>query len=125
MSTILVPVDFSEETPEVIEAAAMLARRNRSHLVLLHVAPDGRIGAEEAGERLERLERYLREEGIPVSTEIRRGEPAREIVACGGALAADCIIIGRHDHAPAATGASGPVTCYVEQQAGRTVVAVP
>ncbi len=125
MSTILVPVDFSEETPEVIEAAAMLARRNRSQLVLLHVAPDGRAEADEAGDRLERLERYLREEGIPVSIAIRRGEPAREIVACGGAVAADCIIIGRHDHAPAATAAAGPVTRYVEEQAGCTVVAVP
>jgi len=124
MGTILVPVDFSAETPEVIEAAAMLARRNRSGLVLLHVAPAGRAAADEAGEELGRLERYLREEGIPVSSEIREGEPAREIVACGGALAADCIIIGRHDHAPA-TGAGSPVTRYVEQQAGCTVVAVP
>lgn len=123
MSTILVPVDFSEETPEVIEAAAMLARRNRSALVLLHVAP-GRAETGDAGDKLERLERYLREEGIPVSSELREGEPAREIVACGGALAADCIIIGRHDHAPA-TGAGSPVTRYVEQQAGCTVVAVP
>jgi len=123
MSTILVPVDFSEETPEVIEAAAMLARRNRSALVLLHVAP-GRAETGDAGDKLERLERYLREEGIPVSSELREGEPAREIVARGGALAADCIIIGRHDHAPA-TGAGSPVTRYVEQQAGCTVVAVP
>jgi len=127
MSTILVPVDFSEETPEVIECAAMLARRNRSQLVLLHVAPRVAGGEEnaEAGDKLERLERYLREEGFQVSTTIREGEPAREIVACGGAIAADCIIMGRHDHAPAATVAAGPVTRYVEQQAGCTVVAVP
>ncbi len=125
MSTILVPVDFSEETPEVIECAAMLARRNRSQVVLLHVAPaPGGEPAEAAGDKLERLERYLREEGIPASTTIREGEPAREIVACGGAVAADCIIIGRHDHAPA-TGAAGPVTRYVEKQAKCTVVAVP
>jgi nucleotide-binding universal stress UspA family protein len=131
MSTILVPVDFSEETPEVIECAAMLARRNRSRLVLLHVAPGVRpaadgLAAAEAGDQLERLERYLREEGLEVSTARREGEPAREIVACRGALAADCIIMGRHDHGPAADGMSaGPVTRYVEQQAGCTVVAVP
>ena len=125
MGTILVPVDFSEETPEVIECAAMLARRNRSRLVLLHVAPGGGDDAGAAGDKLDRLERYLREEGIPVSTAIREGEPAREIVACGGDLAADCIIMGRHDHAPAATAATGPVTRYVEKQAACTVVAVP
>ena len=42
MNTILVPVDFSEETPEVIECAAMVARRNRSELVLMHVSPGAR-----------------------------------------------------------------------------------
>ncbi len=102
MNTILVPVDFSEETPEVIEAAAMLARRNRSRLVLLHVAACAGNGAgTDACDKLERLERYLREEGLEVSTAMREGEPAREIVAAGGALAADCIIIGRHDRAAA------------------------
>jgi nucleotide-binding universal stress UspA family protein len=134
MSTILVPIDFSEETPEVIECAAMLARRNRSQLVLMHVTTGGREVAPgvisheeetEALDKLDRLERYLREEGYQVSTTLREGEPAREIVEYGGAIAADCIIMGKHDHAPAATPAKSPITCYVEQKARCTVVAVP
>jgi nucleotide-binding universal stress UspA family protein len=134
MSTILVPIDFSEETPEVIECAALLARRNRSQLVLMHVSPGGRevapglLSNEEetaAADKLGRLERYLRDEGYQVSTTIREGEPAREIVAYGDAIKADCIIIGKHDHAPAATRAKSPITRYVEQRAPCTVVAVP
>jgi len=134
MSTILVPVDFSEETPEVIECAAMLARRNCSRLILLHVAAGGGEVAPgvssheetaEAGDKLDRLERYLRAEGVQVSTTLREGEPARAIVEFGDAIAADCIIMGRHDHAPATSAAAGPVTRYVEQQARCTVVAVP
>jgi nucleotide-binding universal stress UspA family protein len=131
MSTILVPIDFSEETPEVIECAAMLARRNHSQLVLMHVAPGGGTAApapEEAAEaedKLGRLERYLRDEGYEVSCAVRAGEPAREIVAYGGKIAADCIIMGRHDHAPRSARAKSAVTSYVEKQARCTVVAVP
>jgi nucleotide-binding universal stress UspA family protein len=134
MSTILVPVDFSEETPEVIECAAMLARRNRSELVLMHVSAGGGESvaggspAEEAGETVEklaRLERYLREEGFQVSTAVRAGEPARAIVEFGGSIKADCIIMGRHDHGADATGAKSPVTSCVESTARCTVVSVP
>jgi nucleotide-binding universal stress UspA family protein len=127
MSTILVPVDFSDETPEVIECATMMARRNRSGLVLLRVAEDAPAAEadEMAAEHLERLERYLREEGIPVSTAVRTGEPARQIVELGGAIHADCIIIGRHDHGPLDGSEKSPITRAVEQQASCTVVAVP
>lgn len=133
MSTILVPIDFSEETPEVIECAAMLARRNRSQLVLMHVAPRTRKTArrprvaapdEDAAGKLDRLERYLRDEGYEVSSAIREGEPAREIVTYGGRIHADCIIMGRHDHA-ARGRVKSPVTTYVEKRARCTVVAVP
>ena len=133
MSTILVPIDFSEETPEVIECAAMVARRNRSGLVLMHVspgagaiAPGGSASEEEnaAVVNLERLERYLRDDGFQVSTAIRTGEPAREIVEFGGSIKADCIIMGRHDHA-AATPAKSPITTYVEKEASCAVVTVP
>jgi nucleotide-binding universal stress UspA family protein len=134
MSTILVPIDFSEETPEVIECAAMMARHNRSELVLMHVSPGAREAApggfsseEEtvAVANLARLERYLRDEGFQVSTAIRTGEPAREIVEFGGTIKADCIIMGRHDHAATATPAKSAITSYVEQEAPCTVVAVP
>jgi nucleotide-binding universal stress UspA family protein len=134
MSTILVPVDFSEETPEVIECAAMVARRNRSALVLMHVSPEtrdtspGACSSEEEDAvvaNLERLERYLRDEGFQVSTAIRAGEPAREIVEFGGSIKADCIIMGRHDHAAGKEPVKSPITTFVEQQAPCTVVAVP
>ena len=134
MNTILVPVDFSEETPEVIECAAMVARRNRSELVLMHVSPGARetsLGGctseeeDAAVANLERLERYLRDEGLQVSTAIRTGEPAREIVEFGGSIKADCIIMGRHDHGANATDAKSPVTSCVESTARCTVVSVP
>jgi nucleotide-binding universal stress UspA family protein len=126
MSTILVPIDFSEETPEVIECAAMLARRNRSRMVLMHVADRGADPEESASlDKLERLERYLRDEGYEVSTAVRAGEPAREIVEYGDTIKADCIIMGRHDHAAAGAHAKSTTTRDVEKKAPCTVVAVP
>ena len=133
MSTILVPIDFSEETPEVIECAAMVARRNRSQMVLMHIAPAGPAPApstvrpEEADavDKLERLERYLRDEGYQVSSAVRAGEPAREIVDYGGQISADFIIMGRHDHEAGARQIKSAVTSFVEKQARCAVVAVP
>ncbi len=133
MSTILVPIDFSEETPEVIECAAMVARRNRSQLVLMHIsaarpkpaAIAARPEEVDAVDKLERLERYLRDEGYDVSSAIRSGEPAQEIVEYGGEIAADCIIMGRHDHEVGTRHIKSPVTSYVEKKARCTVVAVP
>ena len=134
MNTILVPIDFSEETPEVIECAAMLARRNRSELVLMHVSPAGDSAANgstdekaaaETAEKLDRLERYLREEGFQVSTAVRAGEPARAIVEFGDSIKADCIIMGRHDHHDCGAAAKGTVTRNVENTALCTVVSVP
>jgi len=132
MSTILVPIDFSEETPEVIECAALVARRNRSQLVLMHVAPASpappravRPEDADAVDKLERLERYLRDEGYQVSSAIRAGEPARQIVDFGGEIAADFIIMGRHDHAAGTRQVKSDVTTYVEKQAHCAVVAVP
>ena len=123
MSTILVPIDFSEETPEVIECAAMLARRNRSQLILMHVSPGEPAAGDDTAAGMQRLEDYLREDGLQVSCAIRSGEPAREIVEFGSSIKADCIIIGRHDHGDPAT--KSPITTYVEQQASCAVVAVP
>jgi nucleotide-binding universal stress UspA family protein len=134
MNTILVPIDFSEETPEVIECAAMVARRNRSELVLMHVSPSRSERAAgcaedesnaETADKLDRLERYLRDEGYQVSTAVRAGEPARAIVEFGGSIKADCIIMGRHDHDADATTAKGAVTSHVENTAGCTVISVP
>jgi len=85
MSTILVPIDFSEETPEVIECAAMLARRNRSQLVLMHVSAGNQDDEDDVAEKLERLERCLREDGLQVSW--RSGRRTRkEIVEYGGSI---------------------------------------
>jgi nucleotide-binding universal stress UspA family protein len=132
MSTILVPIDFSEETPEVIECAAMVARRNRSQLVLMHVAVEPKTlpsaahpEETDAVDKLERLERYLRDEGYEVSSAVRSGEPARKIVEYGGEIAADCIIMGRHDHETGTRHIKSAVTSYVEKKARCTVVAVP
>jgi nucleotide-binding universal stress UspA family protein len=100
----------------------------------MHVSPGARetspggLSSDEDGAavaNLERLERYLRDEGFQVSTAIRTGEPAREIVEFGGSIQADCIIMGRHDHAGITTPAKSATTSYVEQQAACTVVAVP
>lgn len=114
LDKILVAVDGSEYSKKALEFAIELADKFAAGLHLVHV-PQGvaadrvmvlggasmmihanRDQIEAAGRDLIEAARKLAEEQVPdrVSTELRGGDPAAEIIASAEENDADCIIIG-------------------------------
>jgi universal stress protein A len=115
MKTVLAPIDFSPVSERVVERAIALARATGARLVLLHiVAPLPIIGknlaltavgaelaaaAEKgAANKLAKLQRSLRDEGVTAHAVHVRGDPRECIVEQAERLTADYIVIGSHGH---------------------------
>jgi nucleotide-binding universal stress UspA family protein len=109
---ILVPVDFSETTPALIEWAAHLAEQHGSSVILLHayhlpvefqqlegayLPPDFWAGVKaEAEQSLARLRADLEQRGVATETAVCEGYAASVIVDEAAARGADLIVIGTH-----------------------------
>jgi len=107
---ILVPVDFSDHTPAVLEWGAHLAEEHASRLVLLHayhlpvefqqlegayLPPDFWSGVrDEAQRQLDELAAPLREQGLEVDTVVCEGYAATVITEEASLRQADLIVIG-------------------------------
>ena len=109
---VMVPVDLSDRNERALRAALTLAREAGSRVTLFHViqgvaglAP----GELEEFYRLlvQRSERKLREvaraftgKGVAVSTQVRIGEPAAEIVRATLREGVDLVVMGSHKVKP-------------------------
>ncbi len=112
MKIILAPIDFSEATIPVLEAAASLARAVGAMIVLVHAirpvvvtpgySPDIvslKIPPEvESGAQLTFWQNKLQTDGLTVSTSQPQGEPATCIRNESKRLNADFIVVGSHGH---------------------------
>ena len=114
LQEILVAVDGSEYSKKALEFACELARKFDGSLHIVHVpqgsAADrvmvlggasimshaGREQIEKAGRTLIEAAREIAEEKLPgnVTTELRGGDPAAEIVASAKEKNSDCVVIG-------------------------------
>jgi len=114
LKNILVPIDGSEYSQKALEFACELADKFDGNLHLVHVpqgsAADrvmvlggaavmlhaGRNEIEAAGRSLMEAARQAAEDCAPgrVTTELRAGDPADEIVKSAKDTSADCIVIG-------------------------------
>jgi len=110
--TILVPLDFSDHAPAILEWAAHLAKEHGSRLVLLHayhlpVEFQQLEGAYlpqdfwsnvkgEAQQTLDRHAEDLRGRGFEAEALVREGYPATAIEEEAERLGADLIVIGTH-----------------------------
>jgi len=109
---ILVPVDFSENTPAVLEWAAHLAEEHGSTITLLHayhlpvefqqlegayLPPDfWQSVRSEAESTLRRFAAELQGKGVRVETAVCEGYAATVIVEEAAIRHADLIVIGTH-----------------------------
>jgi nucleotide-binding universal stress UspA family protein len=110
---ILVATDFSACADAALRAATALARAMGSTLAIVHVqsplpayafaegaAPDlARLEEDQrrwAQERLEQQAETVRASGLGVSTAIRVGTPADEVVEAAREMGADLIVVGTH-----------------------------
>lgn len=100
---ILCPTDFSESAARAADVAALLARRRKIPLRLLHCGADPYVTPEmpvlesvdaHAGQALDAEAARLRTGGAEVITELRHGRPAEEITLAAGEQPTDMIVIG-------------------------------
>ena len=109
---ILVPLDFSEHAPAVLEWASHLAEEHQSSVVLFHayhlpvefqqlegayLPPDFWTNVKnEAEQSLSRYAEDLRARGLTVETLVREGYAATAIVEEAANQGVDLIVIGTH-----------------------------
>lgn len=93
-NTILIPVDFSQNTDIAVQKAAELVGREGSELHLLHVMRRSGVATEE----LERLEVMIRNRypAIKVRAHVLQGRSVQQtIIQCAGLMQPDLIVIGK------------------------------
>ncbi len=109
---ILVPLDFSDQTPNVLDWAAQLAKQHGGRVILLHayhlpvefqqlegayLPPDFWSNVKvEAEQSLSRYAEELERRGIQVESVVREGYPATVIVDEAASQSVELIVIGTH-----------------------------
>ena len=140
IKTILVPVDFSSNSKRALDYAHTLATRLGASLHLVHVCevPALTLGSmdayaiaytnwsqqlgDEAERELVRMVPALA--GVPVSTEVLFGSPARALVTAAAARKTDLIVMGTHGHGPLMHAVMGNVAERVVRTAPCPVLTV-
>jgi len=145
MKTILVPVDFSDVTPAVIEAAKKMGKAFGSRIILLHVvevnlppvelvpgiSAPGTIGvavpvredAKWEHRKMEEAKKHFAGSSLKVSTLVVEGEKLPTILA--KSKNADLIVIGSHGHGALFHLLAGSLASGVLKSANIPVLVVP
>jgi nucleotide-binding universal stress UspA family protein len=142
MKTILTPVDFSEVSDDVVNAAVRLARANNARIVLLTVVQPPvftaeytavmeniveiqAIGERAAANHLKRVQTRLEKENIVAESVQFSGSPVVHIVEQAEKFDADYIVMGSHGHTAFYDLLVGSTTHGVLNRAHCPVVIVP
>jgi nucleotide-binding universal stress UspA family protein len=121
---VLVPVDFSDWTPQQVAIARGLAEALRSELLFAHVMPlEGGTGRLEVHQRLDALIRSVPAALRPAMT-ICRGEPAEEIARIARECETNLIVMGLHS-SPKRRQHMGHITYRLLREAPVLVLAWP
>lgn len=138
---ILLAVDDSADAWAAARLAAELADRLGAELRVVHVVSDHQIdallmgGASEpdpaarreraAASVLARVSDLARARGVPVSTRLRQGEVAREVLDEAREWPADLVIVGRSFRSVSGEPYVGRATRQILELASRPVLVVP
>ncbi|MEO6001963.1 MAG: universal stress protein [Opitutus sp.] len=142
MKTVLTPLDFSDVSDAVVQAAATLARAIQGRLVLLtvvqppvftaeysivmdNIAEITAIGERSASNRLEAIQADLQRDGLTVDTVQYSGAPIAHIIDEANKFDADYIVMGSHGHTAFYDLLVGSTTHGVLKRAKCPVVIVP
>jgi nucleotide-binding universal stress UspA family protein len=142
MKNILVPVDFSDVTPTVVETARKFAAAFQGRLIVLNVAePEPDFVGFEAGpptvritaardykverQRLDDIKTRLLASGCDVTALHIQGPIVDKILHEAGEQQADLIVIGSHGHGAFYDLLVGSITHGVIKEARCPVVVVP
>jgi nucleotide-binding universal stress UspA family protein len=139
MKRFLIATDGSPSSRKAIEFGLDLARTQRGHAIIVHVAPAFETlpmaGSSIAGARQHRLSDVDRrplteaaemaaDRGVLVRTELLQGEPAREIVRLADGVEADVIVIGSRGRGAVAGVVLGSVPRAVLHGSRRSMLVV-
>lgn len=109
---VMVPVDLSDRNERALRTALALAREAGSRVTLFHViqrvpglAPRElekfyRLLIDRSERKLREVARSFTSKGVEVSTQVRIGEPAAEIVRATLREAVDLVVMGSHKVKP-------------------------
>lgn len=138
--SILVPVDFSSNSTRALDYAHTLAKRFEASLHVIHVCevPSLTTGSKDAyavaysnwsqqlGDEAERelVKLVPKLAGVPVTTEVLFGSPARAIVSAASIREMDLIVMGTHGHGPLMHALMGNVAERVVRTAPCPVLTV-
>jgi nucleotide-binding universal stress UspA family protein len=142
MKTMLVPVDFSDVTPDLLDAAAAQAGAFGSKIVLLHVAaPEPEFIGYDPGpqsvrdhvarqlahehQQTHNLQKQLAAKGLEATALAIQGYPVDVIIAEAEKLKADLIIMGSHGHGALHNLLVGSVTEGVIRHAKCPLLIIP
>jgi nucleotide-binding universal stress UspA family protein len=140
MKKLLVAVDLSEPSKEVIDTGVRLATALGGSIELVHVrepfvyAMAGQYGPSPQQEQalIGWIDRALAEAAdrftqarVPCVTTSLNGSPAREIVAHAEKVGADLIVVGTHGRGGLTHAVLGSVAERIVQKANRPVLTVP
>jgi|ERR1700677_5104154 len=140
MKTILVPVDFSDVTPKLADAAAKMAEKFQGKVILLHSASgEGSLaqglmptpitsntGVENARRRLHEIKARLA--ALPLEVEVvlfDGGSPLKNIAAECESRGVDLVIMGTHGHRSLHDRLVGSVTAGMIKLAKWPVMMMP
>lgn len=100
IQTILVAIDFSEESLRAVQFATALAEHYRARIVLLNVVDEewALYQIESALNFADREIARINTSDIPTERIVRVGRPATEIAEAEQRFGASCIVAGRHNH---------------------------
>lgn len=131
---LLVAVDFSASSDEVVRLATKLAHPAYGEVIVLHVdvAPEtAPLSADARARRgrlrsgLEQIRERLTGCGISAVALLRPGDPGREILRVAQARAPQMIVVGAHGQSPATTPLLGGVADRVVRDSPYPVLVVP
>ena len=143
MKTILVPIDFSAVTRQVVAEAVELAKVTEGRVVLMHSVPPPPIIATDlapltgtalqltddlekaAAKHLQRMQRELKDRGVVADTVCTSGFPVLHILAQAKKLGANYIVMGSHGHTAFYDLVIGSTASGVLKRAPCAVIVVP
>jgi nucleotide-binding universal stress UspA family protein len=136
MKTILVPIDFSEGTPQIIQQAVTLAKAFSSMVYLVHIElPNEDISGKEIDQtedefsseakKLNQLAQAIRQEDIETHAILAQGVATIAILDEIEKVDADLIVMGTHGHGVISSALLGGVSQGIVKKAKCPVLLVP
>lgn len=137
MKKILVPIDFSDVTPYLLDTAKAIAAAIKAHVILLNVMPNSNVpmlasteavmmrNVKEDYELLNVFNQQLEEAGVSTTVDQPQGSAVEAILEESEKESVDMIVMGSHGHGAVYNLLVGSVTSGVLKSSKRPVLVVP